>query len=200
MSKGVKACSKRNCVFPGQGHMFLSPDSPRQKPGRAPLPGWRCSCPLGQSGSLGQQARSSCPRKRWLPGSSSPSPVPSQSTLFLEVNETGPQCLLCPSRMPVAGSYPPQEGLVLLADRISVPAQLFPYCVIWGKLLDLSRGSTSHTENGDPRNTEGTECSNVSKTSVTATWHLQHSKKMGGCDYYHCPATLILFRAVKDLE
>lgn len=38
VSRGVRACSKQNGVFPGQEHMLQSPDSPRQKPWEGPSP------------------------------------------------------------------------------------------------------------------------------------------------------------------
>lgn len=123
VNRGFKACSKQNCVFPEQEQMFLSPDAPLRKPGEGPSPRLALLLPPGavmRPRPTGPVLLSPGKVASWK---FCPSPAPSQSTLFLEVKRTGPQYSLWPEQDAVFGSYLPWEGSVLLADRISVPAQ-----------------------------------------------------------------------------
>lgn len=150
VSRGGQGLLRAEPCLPWAGADVLSPDSLLLKPGEGPSPRLALSLPLGavmRPEPTGRRLGPAVYRKGgFLEVPPPPLSHPSQlcSWKLKELGSgTGLGVDCGPSRMPDFGSHHPQEGSVLLADRISVPAASFTCCMVSGKFLVFSRASIS---------------------------------------------------------
>lgn len=92
VSTEVKSCSKQSRVFPGQEQMFRSPCSALQKPRESPSPQLAPSLPPRGCHEAWTNRPGSAVHGKGGFLEAHPLPHRIQSTLFLEVEGTGPQC------------------------------------------------------------------------------------------------------------